>query len=268
MKRTTLLWILAVIITIPVSYFQRVTGPTYRLAGSVTFDEVEIPYRLERSHGGEQDAPVRIRTSDPDITGTLEWKRHKTQDPWRKIEMQFSEGELVAYLPHQPPAGKLEYRIRLSRGENTALIPHDAPVVIRFKGEIPPQYLYPHILVMIIAFLFSTRAGLEYFSGESLRKEYVLWTVGMLFVGGLVLGPVVQFYAFDSLWTGWPLGTDLTDNKTAVAFIGWLVAALAIRKSRNPRRWVLGAALLAIAVYLIPHSLFGSELDYSTLDSP
>jgi len=268
MKRTTLLWIVAIIITLPVSYFQRVTGPTYRLTGTVMLDGTELSYRMERSHGGEEDAPVRIHTGDPEIRGTLEWKRHKVQEPWYKVEMRFFDGELLAALPHQPPAGKLEYSIRIAKGEETILVPPDAPVVIRFKGDIPPHYLYTHILVMIVAFLFSTRAGLEYFSDESIKKEYVLWTVGILFAGGLVLGPVVQFYAFDAWWTGWPLGTDLTDNKTALAFIGWMIAALAMKKSRNPKAWALGAAVLMIAVYLIPHSLFGSELDYSSLGQP
>jgi hypothetical protein len=76
----------------------------------------------------------------------------------------------------------------------------------------------------------------------------------------------MQYYAFDTWWTGWPVGTDLTDNKTAVAFIVWIIAAIALYKAKNPRRWVLGAAIVLIVVYLIPHSVLGSELDYKELD--
>ncbi len=89
--------------------------------------------------------------------------------------------------------------------------------------------------------------------------------MGLLFVGGLVMGPVVQKYAFDAYWTGWPFGTDLTDNKTIVAFLGWLGAALMIPKSTKPHFLVIAAAVILLIIFLIPHSLLGSELDYSKL---
>ncbi len=41
------------------------------------------------------------------------------------------------------------------------------------------------------------------------------------------------------------------------------MAAVSLYKSKNPRRWVLGAAIVMFAMYLIPHSLLGSELDYN-----
>jgi hypothetical protein len=80
----------------------------------------------------------------------------------------------------------------------------------------------------------------------------------------MLLGPAVQKYAFGAFWTGWPFGNDLTDNKTLVAVIGWLIAWLRVRKYPNRRGWAIAAALILLAVYLIPHSMFGSELDYST----
>ena len=39
----------------------------------------------------------------------------------------------------------------------------------------------------------------------------------LLAVGGFILGPLVQNYAFGELWTGVPFGWDLTDNKTLIA---------------------------------------------------
>ena len=57
-------------------------------------------------------------------------------------------------------------------------------------------------------------------------------------------------------------GEDLTDNKTAVAFLGWLIAYLMIRKNIKYAYTAIIAAVILLAVYLIPHSMFGSELDY------
>ncbi|NOY60961.1 MAG: hypothetical protein GXO75_18785 [Calditrichaeota bacterium] len=79
----------------------------------------------------------------------------------------------------------------------------------------------------------------------------------------MILGPIVQKYAFGTSWTGIPYGTDITDNKTLVAFIIWLIALVAIFKNKKARLWSLLAALVTLAIFMIPHSMHGSELDYS-----
>jgi hypothetical protein len=116
---------------------------------------------------------------------------------------------------------------------------------------------------MFLAMLFSTRAGIE--AIRKGRQTYFLsvFTLILLTAGGLFLGPVVQKYAFDAYWTGWPFGHDLTDNKTLIAVIGWLFAVLKLRRNRNARAWAIVAAILLLAVYLVPHSLYGSEIDYT-----
>ena len=268
MKRSALLWILSVIITLASAYYQRVTGPTYPVSGRVSLGGREFKYRLERSSGEAGDQPIGIATRDPSVKGTLEWRRYKTSDDWTANAMEYRDGALSANLPHQPPAGKLEYRITLDRGGERAAIPAEGPAVIRFKGSVPVAVLILHVVVIFGAMLLSTRTGLEFFNKEAKLKRLMFWTLCFLAVGGLVLGPVVQKYAFGAFWTGWPLGTDLTDNKTAAALIGWIIAAVAIYKFRNPKAWALGAAVLTVVVYLIPHSLLGSELDYGKTIKP
>lgn len=85
----------------------------------------------------------------------------------------------------------------------------------------------------------------------------------LLGVGGLILGPMVQKYAFDAYWTGWPFGEDLTDNKTLVAFIVWVVAWLLNRKKGSRKYMYIIAALVMLLVYSIPHSTAGSEYDHT-----
>jgi hypothetical protein len=266
MKRTTTLWIVAFIITFSTAYYQRTTGPTYPLAGKTQLSGKDIRYRLLRSHGGFTNALVEIQVLDSTIQGVTEWKRFKTDDPWTRVQMKFANNQLSAELPNQPPAGKLLYRITLTQGESTALIPAADPVVIRFKGDVPLWVLIPHVIAMFGSMLLAIRAGLEYFNPNSNLAKLTYWTIGFFFVGGMVLGPIVQKYAFDAYWTGWPFGSDLTDNKTAVALLAWLAVAVALKKSKNPKAWALGAAVVMIVVYLIPHSVLGSELDYKTID--
>ena len=262
MSRSTLLWITSTIITVIAAVYQRVTGPTYPVSGKVQIAGKELDYRLARSHPGETDATVELRTNDASISGTVLWKLHKTADSLQESGMNFENGILKTSLPLQPHAGKLQYQIRLvtNAGEITML--PAAPVVLRFRGEVPLFVLVPHVLFMFTAMLFSTRAGLEYFNIQPGYLFFVRWTIVTLLAGGFAFGPLMQWYAFDAWWTGWPFGTDLTDNKTAVALILWLGALFSLKRSRSPGKWVLVAALALLLVYLIPHSLLGSEIDY------
>jgi hypothetical protein len=262
------LWILAFLLTISAAVYQRMTGPTYPLRGKFVIDSTEISYKLLRTHEIGPNCEISIRVPNKDIDGYLLFKRYPTDDPWEKILMSRQEDILSANLPQQPSSGKLAYRVYLSRQNEEISLTGEEPVIIRFKGPVPSTILFPHIIVMFLAMLFSTRAGLEALDKKGNPRKLVIWTTGLLFVGGIILGPLVQKYAFGALWTGFPFGHDLTDNKTLIIFIGWIAALIAGRKGKPARGWVLGASILLFIVYLIPHSLLGSQLDYSKLNPP
>jgi hypothetical protein len=116
---------------------------------------------------------------------------------------------------------------------------------------------------MFMAMLFSTLAGLMSLIRFPLYRKYAIWTLILLTIGGMIMGPLVQNYAFGEYWTGIPFGWDLTDNKTLIAYIFWIVAVVVNRKKEKPL-FVALAALVLLLIFSIPHSLFGSELDYST----
>ncbi len=264
MKRTVLLWIISVIITLVTAYYQRVTGPTYPIKGKFQIEGKEFNYKFLRSHGGEGDAVVELSVP-ASVSGVLHWKRYKTNDDWNSVPMKRSGDKLSAHLPHQPPAGKLEYYVELESDGEKIIAPHTA-VVIRFKGGVPIWVLIPHIFAMFFAMLLSTRTGLEFFNPNPNLKKLTYWTLGVLFIGGFILGPIMQKYAFGEFWTGIPFGIDLTDNKTLFAFIGWLIALFMYDKSKNPKAWAAFGAVLLMLMYMIPHSVLGSELDYNKME--
>jgi hypothetical protein len=267
MNRSVIFWIIAIIITVLSAYYQRVTGPTYPLSGKILIDNQQIDYHLLTSHNSTDDCLIKIDIKDASLSGSLEWKRFKTNDEFTKVAMTNSDGILSASLPKQPPAGKLQYRIILQKDNESFEIPTEQKfVVIRFKGEVPLYILIPHIIVMFGAMLLSTRTGLEVFNKEPRLKIFTIWTIALLIIGGMILGPITQYYAFGEFWTGIPFGIDLTDNKTLIALIGWLIAAFALKKSSNPKWWIIGASVLVFIVFLIPHSVLGSELDYNKID--
>jgi hypothetical protein len=265
MNKSIWLWIIAFFLTVFTAAYQRITGPTYPVSGEVNLGNETIRYKLDRTHGGEGDHPIQITVKDESICGELYWKRFKTDDEWTSIEMDRVNGKLIAYLPHQPPAGKLVYKILLQNDDEVVKLPEAGEVIIRFKGAVPIFILIPHIIFIFGAMLLSARTGLEYFNKKKFKTLTIL-TVIFIIIGGFILGPFAQYYAFGEFWTGFPFGHDLTDNKILIAFIFWLAALVAVFKSIRPTKYVITASVVTFIIFLIPHSLLGSELDYNELD--
>ena len=284
MKKSILLWLIAFALTVITAVFQRVTGPTYPISGETKIGNQIIDYKLDRTHGGEDDHQIDITVGENNVTGFLVWKRYKTNDDWTNVELLRQDEKLIAFLPHQPPAGKLIYHIILQKDDLIKKLPEDGEVIIRFKGDVPAEFLIPHIIFIFGAMLLSTRTGLQYFStkheylptgqagtpGENESKKFkslTILTFIFVIIGGFIFGPIVQKYAFGEFWTGFPFGHDLTDNKILLGFIGWLLALISIYKFKHPKRWILFASILMFIIFLIPHSLLGSELNYNELDT-
>ena len=266
MKKSILLWIAAIVLTIFTAVYQRITGPTYPISGEVKINNEIISYKLDRSHGGEGDHQVELKIDDESISGVLLWKRYKTNDDWIIVKMNRKDSRLIASLPHQPPAGKLIYKLELKKDEKIITVPDNGGVVIRFKGDVPVYFLIPHIIFIFGAMLLSTRTGLEYFNNGVKFKSLTILTFIFLIAGGFILGPIIQYFAFGAFWTGFPFGHDLTDNKVLIGFIVWLLALVSLHKFKKPKRWIVFASIVMFIIFLIPHSLLGSELDYNDLD--
>jgi hypothetical protein len=261
MRNRFLLWAIAVVLTLTSAVYQRVTGPTHPIRGDVRLGDRVIRVKLLRSHAGSGDQPVRVPDPAGDLEADVAWRRYPTSDSWQILVMERRGDALEALLPHQPPSGKIEYQVRLKLGnENTVFPPR--PAITRFKGSVSAFVLVPHVVFMFVGMLLSTRAGLEALSPTGRPRRMSSATLLCLAVGGLFLGPLVQKAAFGAWWTGWPFGMDLTDNKTLIAAVVWLWAVLAQRKKEASRLPVIVAAAVTLIVFAIPHSAWGSELDW------
>ena len=266
MKSRRLVWTVAIVVTLASAVYQRMSGPTYPARGHVTIGGQEHALRLTRTHAGPGDQPVRVTMADSAVTGEVAWRRYPTNDAWQRIPLVRSGDDLVAALPHQPVAGKLEYQVRLTRGSEQAVFP-ERPAITRFRDEVPDAVLIPHVLAMFLAMLFSTAAGLSAWGGSSAARREASICIGLLLIGGFVLGPLMQKYAFGEWWTGIPFGYDLTDNKTLGAAVAWIWAAWRMRGGRPARAAIITAALVTLVIFAIPHSAWGSEIRWDTVPS-
>lgn len=278
--KKTILWILAIIITLGAAYYQRKTGPTNPRDTYLTVNDSLLKVRLVRSLGLDERPEVRLAITDTSVKARLYYRRFRTGEEYSssdfinkvypvnsmvmtKVFGITEEKGLYAAVPQQPPAGKIEYYLELTDSKGTTTVLKETPVVIRFKGAVPSYILTPHIIFMFLAMLLANVAGLmAIFNRPSFRK-YSVWTLITLTAGGMILGPAVQKFAFGEFWTGVPFGWDLTDNKTLIAFLFWILAVV-MNKKKDTRVYTILAAAVTLIIFSIPHSMFGSELDYSS----
>ena len=263
MRSNRLLWALAVVLTLLSAVYQRMTGPTYPVRGHVVIGGHEVDYRLARSHETTADQVVRIDVPDAAVSGEMHWRRFPSSEPYQVAQLVRSGDALEGVLPRQPPGGKLQYQTRLARAPEIVLVPAE-PAVTRFKDPVSIYVLIPHVLAMFLGMLWSTRAGLAAITGGPTRT--LTWTtMALLVVGGFVLGPWMQHQAFGEWWTGVPFGYDLTDNKTLIAVAAWAIAAWLVRAGNPARVAVALAAFVTLVVFAIPHSVWGTQIDWNAV---
>lgn len=250
-------WLLAIVITLVLSVYQRMTGPTHPKSVTVELNGEGYKLKLPRS-GVQKDEIITLKGVPQNTTAQLHYRQYPTSNDYTIVDFSWKAGEWQAVLPVQPVAGKLQYYITVGGKD----YPADEPLLIRFRNDVPASILIPHILFMFASMLFAVYTFLLVIT----RKAYKKWlwiTVGTLFVGGFILGPLVQHVAFGPWWAGFPYGTDLTDNKTLLSFL-FFVAAIATLKWKY-NKWVVALAVLfMIVIFSIPHSTYGSEYDYTT----
>jgi hypothetical protein len=259
--KMTLYVVLSLFIVLVTSYYQRVTGPTYEKRVEVSLNNTDYKFHLLRSHEIGTICKLKLTVPDTSIKATLHYRRFPTNESYISREFQ-REGEVIsAELPEQPAAGKLQYYITFSTADKNVDIPENEPVIIRFKGAVPKHILITHIIFIFMGMWFSNLTGVLALVKHEKQKFYAVLTLIFLVIGGLIFGPFVQKFAFNEYWAGIPFGWDLTDNKTLISVTAWLVALLGNLKKE--RRWLfITAAVVTIAVFIIPHSFMGSEFDY------
>ncbi|HNR28687.1 MAG TPA: hypothetical protein PKY83_05470 [Bacteroidales bacterium] len=276
-------WTLAVIITLAAVFLQRNTGPSHPgkevMEVNGSFFKASFPRSLIRPRDNASNTKLTIELSSTDnaqdrIFGAiLYYRQYPGSGNYSAIVPVFATAKdkllVNCMIPVQPTAGKISYYLQLLGKDGTTV--NSQETIMRFRDYVPTPVLMLHILLIFFAFLFSNFTGIYSFADHSRINRFALVTILILFAGGFILGPMVQKYAFGVWWSGWPLGGDITDNKTLIAFLAWVIAYIlnkipfsSPRFCRWRRYFYLAAALITIVAYSIPHSTGGSEYDYQT----
>lgn len=260
MRKTTitLFWLLAVILTLATSVYQRRTGPTNPKKTTILINNKEHKFSFPRSATINNNT-ITLNITDTTTKAQLIYRKYPTNDNYTKLDFQRKGNNLIVQLPIQPNAGKLEYYVTI----NKETLFEESPLIVRFKGEVPLGILIPHIILMFVSMLFASYGLILAIANKKHIARYIILTLITLLIGGFIFGPLVQKYAFGVYWSGFPFGYDLTDNKTLIALILLLLNLLFLK--RKALRYTAMIAFCAIMIiFCIPHSLRGSELNHQT----
>ena len=199
---------------------------------------------------------------------------------WGTAELKAVAGTdtFTAEINGQPRGERAYYYVEVLDSLNNtvaSLGSEQKPLSLRFEGAVSAGLLIPHILCMFAGAFFSFLAlfgAIPLLKGQSnviLVVKKVAWVTLYIFIGGFPLGIMVARAAVGgSGWGGFPLGNDITDNKTLLIFLYWLVLAVLGRGSIFRNRpegnlvkpitygvLTLIGFLLVLGLYLIPHSI-------------
>jgi hypothetical protein len=187
-------------------------------------------------------------------------------------------GALAAPVPAYPKWAKISYYFVVwnNGAKSLMFLPSNAPDVTFntvARGKLPGWLLVAHLAAMFVAlalFLISAIAGAASVkTGRFPVAGLKAATAGlvMLVIGGFALGCVCAYLTFGTPWTGFPVGKDITDNKTLLILVYWTVLVGACKfglfgrpnetTGAGPRlAGIMIAGLVASTVlYLVKHSI-------------
>ncbi len=233
---------------------------------------------------------------------------------YKMLEMKQSSNsnEYIGTIPGQVAGTEINYYLSvIDMNDHITQQPKYAPYhtysfsILPSKGEATPALLIIHVLFIVGAIIFVLASGfysVKYLrTGKGFNKSVQMAGIatGMIFIGGFPLGFIIAYQVYGTPWTGIPFGWDITDNKTLVILLYWVISLFLIRGTiidsfskgrgrRCPFRWLIAitkkssltqdkerkdtishnkfaklaiiGTLFTISLYLIPHSIMVSPI--------
>jgi len=267
--KTPFIIAISLLITLMLLVYQRATGPSYPVRGSLLLKPsgARVEYRLIRSH--ETTKPAIITFVAHAQEGTLNPQLHyrpfpPLDDHWETVPMlmerEKNQIRFNSALPQGPAASKWNYFIDMGQPLERKGFSSSHSLVLRYRDPVPTWILLVHIVLIFMSFFFSTTTFL-FFMVKRPSAICLHLSFFSFLLGAFIFGPLVQKHAFGSFWTGFPIGTDLTDNKVLISLVAW--AAAWFYRERKPKL-VVWAWIIMMLVFLIPHSWMGSQYNHKT----
>ena len=218
--------------------------------------EVRLVYRIGED-GQYQSVTMSRRAEEENVFEASIPLHPKGMKAWYYLEAvdQCQDGQVKVTLP-EPNSGQIK------------------PIRHKFEGEVPAYIIVPHILSIFAAIFFATLtlfSAIDLKRGKGSLKRSVrlcLATLILLFVGFIPFGWAMNYFAFGVLWEAFPFGRDVTDNKSQIMFLFWLVTLITVKGTlwgkgegknlithRGYSTLVIVSFVATMIILAVPHSL-------------
>jgi hypothetical protein len=275
---------LAFLLTIAFLIFSRKTAAVRSVHETVEQHGILIEHKTVPKQVGDEIPVISARVEGASQVRLI--YRIGPEGEYTSVEMLPRSGEeevFSASIPWHPKAVKAWYYLEAARtdeeGGVTVVLPQKGsgevkPVRLKFEGEVPAYIVIPHVLCIFAAMFFAILtvfSAIELKRGTGTLKRSVRLcgiTVFLLFLGFFPFGWAMNYFAFGVLWEAFPFGRDVTDNKSQIMILFWLVALFLVKgtlwgkgDSRNLvsgsgyANWVFVSFIATLLILAIPHSL-------------
>ncbi len=222
--------ILAVLLTVLLLGIARRTSMRHSLEYLTETHGITFTHETA-TEGFSDGAQVALKATKTDTEVAVVRFSDQPGGPYQELNMTPENGVYKVTLPAKEKGSKQYYHIEVYKNNiKIATFPTAGDQVIKFKGNVTHVVLVAHILCMFATIFFGlmavfTSIDLARGKGDArLSILYVLLTFASAYIGGIPLGIVVFRQTFGgSGWGGWPLGTDITDTKTELLLLFWLI---------------------------------------------
>jgi hypothetical protein len=275
--------LIAFIFTLVLLVFARKTTTVQSVHKTVEKSGILIDHNTVPKKVGHGDAVISVK-----VIGAKEVKLfYKIENgEFRSVDMGLKEGEsdlFVAFIPYQKKGTQAWYYVEAQKqiGDKKLFVslpdknsPNFKPILLKFEGAVPPYIIVSHVFCNFAAIFFSVLAifsAVDLKRGKSTLKKSVLFsllTFIFLFSGFFILGCALNYFAFGVMWEAFPFGHDVTDNKSQIILLSWLVTLFLVKGTilgKNPSKnlvsektystMVIISFVVTVVMYLIPHSI-------------
>jgi hypothetical protein len=178
-------------------------------------------------------------------------------------------------LPALEKAGQYYFFMEISDSQNNLIttMPENAMEKknfyrVTYKQDPTKWVLLIHIFLMLVALFFLIHAfyfAFDYLWNKTAQNigktvSCIFWGLVCYGISGFPLGFWMAYEKYGIVWNGFPVGNDVTDNKTLFNFVYWFII-LALKKrniiGNKTFAWltILGGVLTIVIRFAISHEV-------------
>ena len=248
-KNNIILWIASFVIIFLTVFLTNLLDEEYPVTGTLGIDNKKVSYRFEKTHYGNDDFKLIIRTDTDEISGKLFWKI-KSDSVWNSVELIKSNLILQTKIKPLKPLNRLFYFVELNHNNKKYLLPDNKKVELTFYGKMPVMAKVLRFLLLYLGLLLSVRTGLEYFSQSEKTKKFGFLVAIIFLTLTALINPLYLTYKFGYMNSVIPEISDLFPVGLVLLNILWILALVLMFRFKEIKSTSLITAGVTILIYV------------------